>query len=64
MRLSNFIRRNVEQISMEWELFAASCSPAADTMSGLALGVKNTPILFWIPTHLETLQTKQQQNTK
>src|SRR4051794_34500069 len=64
MRLSNFIRLNVEQISMEWELFAASCSPAADTMSGFALRDHIGPILLAIATDLDTFQSKRQQDTK
>ena len=56
MRLSDFIRRNVEQISVEWEAFAATCSPAADTMSGFALRDHIAQILQAIATDLDTLK--------
>ena len=64
MRLSDFIRRNVEQISLEWEAFAATCSPAADTMSGFALRDHIEAILEAIATDLDTFQSKQQQDIK
>ncbi|WP_338584472.1 HAMP domain-containing sensor histidine kinase [Pseudomonas sp. MAG733B] len=37
MRLSEFIVKNVDRIVDEWELFAKTITPAADTMDGPAL---------------------------
>src|SRR3954465_9175821 len=64
MRLSDFIGRNVEQISVEWESFAATCSPAADIMSGFALRDHIGAILVAIATDLDTFQSKPQEDAK
>jgi signal transduction histidine kinase len=64
VRLSDFIRQNVEQISIEWEAFAATCSPAADIMSGFALRDHIGAILVAIATDLDTFQSKPQEDAK
>ena len=37
MRLAEFIRQNMEKILVEWEAFAATLLPAAESMTPLAL---------------------------
>jgi len=64
MRLSQFIRSEMEAILMEWEAFAASLSPAAAQMTSLALRNHAQQILEAVALDVETLQTSEAQAEK
>ena len=64
MRLSEFIRKNSEQIAAEWQAFALTCSPAADTMTELALRDHIVEMLDAIATDLDTVQSAADQDQK
>ena len=64
MRLSEFIRKNSEQIAAEWQAFALTCSPAADTMTELALRDHIVEMLAAIATDLDTVQSAADQDQK
>ena len=64
MRLSEFIRKNSEQIAAEWQAFALTCSPAADTMTELALRDHIVEMLDAIATDLDTVQSAANQDQK
>ena len=62
--LSEFIRASTEQILVEWEEFARSCSPAADSMDAVELRDHAAKMLRWIADDLETSQTRREQAEK
>src|SRR5690242_11929009 len=62
--LAAFIRDSIEQILAEWDEFAKSCSPAADSLSPRELGDHARQMLNWIADDLETYQTKAEQVEK
>ena len=64
MRLAEFIRANSEQIAVEWQAFALTCSPAADTMNELALRDHIVEMLDAIATDLDTFQSAADQDQK
>lgn len=64
MRLSKFIIENMEKILVEWELFAGTLLPAAETMDSLALRNHSKQILEAIAKDIETFQTEQEQSDK
>jgi len=64
MRLSTFIRDNMESILVEWEAFARTLEPAAGTMSSLALRDHARPMLAAIAADIETSQSRLEQHEK
>ncbi len=64
MRLSKFITENIEQILVEWETFAKTIHPAAETMDSLALRNHAAKILGAVAKDIETPQTEQEQAEK
>src|SRR5215203_259689 len=64
MRLSKFITENIEKILVEWEAFAGTIQPAAETMDSLALRDHAAKILGAIAKDIETPQTEQEQTEK
>eukprot|EP01034_Spumella_vulgaris_P040232 gene40232-49754_t len=64
MRLSLFIKQNLEGILMEWEAFASTLEPSATHMSSLALRDHAKLILTAIAAEIETAQTPRQQQAK
>lgn len=64
MRLSKFITENMEEIQVEWEAFARTLLPAAETMDSLALRNHSKQILVAIAEDIETFQTEQEQSDK
>jgi hypothetical protein len=64
MRLSKFITANIEEILIEWEEFAKTITPAADTMDSLALRDHAKLILEAVARDIETEQTDQEQSDK
>lgn len=64
MRLTEFIRHNMEAILAEWEAFAATLLPAAASMTQLALRNHARHILEAVAKDLTTLQTREQQSDK
>lgn len=64
MRLTEFIRHNMEAILTEWEAFAATLLPAAADMTQLALRDHARQILEAVAKDLTTLQTREQQSEK
>ena len=64
MRLSQFIRQNMEPILAEWEAFAATLEPAASGMAALALRDHAPQILEAVAKDLDTFQTPEQQSEK
>jgi len=64
MRLYEFINVNIEEIVNEWEAFAHTLTPAAETMSDLALRNHARQILRAIALDIETLQNSVQQAEK
>lgn len=64
MRLTEFIRHNMEPILAEWEAFAATLLPAAADMTQLALRDHARDILEAVAKDLTTLQTREQQSEK
>jgi signal transduction histidine kinase len=64
MRLSQFIKQNLESILVEWEAFARTQEPSASHMTSLALRDHATLILTTIADEIETAQTPAQQKQK
>jgi signal transduction histidine kinase len=64
MRLSEFITRNIEKILAEWEAFAKTTLPAAETMDSLALRDHAKLILEAAAKDIETSQTNLEQSDK
>ena len=64
MKLSKFIVENMEIILAEWESFARTILPAAETMDSLALRDHAKQILEAVAKDIETHQTDQEQSDK
>ena len=64
MRLSKFITTNIEEILIEWEMFARTITPAAETMDSLTLRDHAKLILEAVARDIETYQTDQEQSDK
>lgn len=64
MRLSKFIIENMEEILVEWEAFATTTIPAAETMNSLALRDHAKLILLAVAQDIKTFQTEQEQSDK
>lgn len=64
MRLSEFIRDNLEPILVEWESFARTMTPASDTMSVLELRDHAHDMLLMIADDLDSPQTEEEQHNK
>ncbi len=64
MRLSKFITANIEEILREWETFARTITPAAETMDSLMLRDHAKLILEAVARDIETDQTHQEQADK
>ena len=64
MRLSDFIRKNQNEIVREWEAFAGTLLPAATGMTGLALRDHAEEILSAIVADLELPQNATEQSQK
>jgi signal transduction histidine kinase len=64
MRLSAFIEENLDEIIAEWETFARTLSPAADTMSAVALRNHSREILLAIARDMRTPQTSRERHDK
>lgn len=64
MRLSQFIRENIEAILIEWEDFAGSLYPASAQMTSSALRDHAKEILAAIVADLSTEQTTDEQSEK
>ncbi len=64
MTLARFIHENSDSILTEWEAFASTLKPAAETMTALALRNHAREILLAIARDLEVAQTDAQQSDK
>jgi signal transduction histidine kinase len=64
MRLSDFIVQNVDRIVDEWEKFAATLTPAADSMNSVELRDHAKSILLAAARDMNTAQTKAEQIAK
>jgi signal transduction histidine kinase len=64
MRLSDFIVQNVDRIVDEWEKFAATLTPAADTLNSVELRDHAKSILLAAARDMNTAQTKAEQIAK
>lgn len=64
MRLSQFITESADRIIAEWEVFARSCIPAANTMDLEERRDHVAGMLKAISKDLETPQTKREQSEK
>ena len=64
MRLSEFIVHNVDRIVDEWEQFAETITPAADSMTSLALRDHAKEILLAASRDMDTAQTASEQQAK
>lgn len=64
MRLSEFIRQHADHIVEEWEQFARTITPAADTMDRAALRDHARAILLAAARDMETAQTASEQLAK
>jgi signal transduction histidine kinase len=64
MKLSKFIVENMETILAEWESFAKTILPAAETMDSLELRDHAKQILEAVALDIETYQTDQEQSDK
>jgi signal transduction histidine kinase len=64
MRLSIFIRTNMQQILAEWTSFARKAAPSGEQMSALALTDHAEAMLNAIALDIETQQSMQQQYDK
>ncbi len=64
MRLSKFITENMEEILVEWESFAKTIHPAAETMDSLTLRNHASLILEAAAEDIETDQTDREQSDK
>ena len=61
MRLSQFIVENVDRIVDEWEQFAETITPAAETMNSVALRDHAREILLAATRDMNTAQTASEQ---
>lgn len=64
MTLARFIHEHIDSILKEWEAFALTLRPAAETMTALALRNHARAILLAIARDLEVAQTDAQQSDK
>lgn len=64
MRLSRFITENMEEILVEWESFARTIEPSAETMDSLTLRDHAKLILEAAAKDIETDQTDREQSDK
>ncbi|MGZ3253667.1 MAG: sensor histidine kinase, partial [Burkholderiaceae bacterium] len=64
MRLSRFINEHIDEILAEWESFAKTLEPAADSMSDLALRDHAKQILLTIAIDIESWQNSEKQYEK
>ena len=64
MRLSEFIRQHADHIVEEWEQFARTITPAADTMDRVALRDHARAILLAAARDMDTAQTASEQIAK
>ena len=64
MRLSIFIRENMEQLLGEWELFARELLPPGKTLNQAALRDDAETLLRAIALDMETAQSRAQQTLK
>ncbi|NYH08363.1 sensor histidine kinase [Pseudomonas moraviensis] len=64
MRLSEFIRQHADHIVEEWEQFARTITPAADTMDRVALRDHARAILLAAARDMDTAQTAREQIAK
>ncbi|MFJ3482919.1 sensor histidine kinase [Pseudomonas sp. NPDC090202] len=64
MRLSDFIVQNVDRIVDEWEKFAATLTPAAETMNRVELRDHAKSILLAAARDMNTAQTRAEQIAK
>jgi signal transduction histidine kinase len=64
VHLASFISDHMEDILAEWEAFARTLSPAADTMDALALRDHARLMLEAIAKDIQTAQTPEQQERK
>jgi signal transduction histidine kinase len=64
MKLAKFITENMEAILVEWEQFAETILPAAETMDSIALRDHARQILEAVALDIETAQTDRQQSDK
>lgn len=64
MRLAEFILDNMESILAEWEAFAATMRPAAESMTPLALRNHAQYILEAVAEDITTHQTREEQSEK
>jgi hypothetical protein len=64
MRLADFIRANLANIMAEWEAFARTCLPAAETMTLRALRDHAAEMLQAIADDMESSQTTAEQIEK
>lgn len=64
MRLSDFIRQQVDRIVDEWEQFAQTITPAAEYMDSTALRDHAKEILLAAARDMDTAQTKGEQQAK
>jgi signal transduction histidine kinase len=64
MPLSDFIEQNMERILVEWEAFAATCTPAAHHMDRLQLRNHGRQILEAISADLRAPQSRDEQMAK
>jgi len=64
MRLSQFIKSNLEQILVEWEAFASSLLSPGQVMTSLALRDHATQVLLAIADDIESDQTDLEQRYK
>lgn len=64
MRLSQFIKENVEPILVEWETFARTMIPPAETMSVIELRDHAHEILLAIAEEMESSQSEDEREAK
>ena len=64
MRLSHFIKDNIEPILVEWEAFARTMIPPAETMSVVELRDHAHEILLAIANEMETTQSETEREAK
>ncbi|KVG61976.1 ATP-binding protein [Burkholderia cenocepacia] len=64
MRLADFIVRNMEQILVQWEAFAATLLPAAKSMDSYGLRDHARQILEAVAKDINTPQTRDEQREK
>ena len=64
MRLSQFIKDNIEPILVEWESFARTMIPPAETMSVVELRDHAHEILLAIASEMESTQSEKEREAK